>query len=296
MARKRTKAAKQAHVLLVWLEGLGLPTRVINALRRDLEVITGEREGEKGAGVLAGFDQARFTEELYQPRGGQIGKVPTVAKGAIDALRAAIPAPVSGDSIEAAQEAQGAEAAPESAAATQPTESDDVSANASQEGDEPAPESVEAVMQEAMPEVAGAAPTDAADKQPTDAALAAPPEPANTPATPKRRGRPPRAAAAAAATAEPAVAPETPTKRRGRAPRDEAAAGLPQRTRRARVAAVSAAQQAAPPVNTPAPAPAALAAPPVADPSFAVLLRLWRELHPRASGRRCTMASLTGEE
>jgi hypothetical protein len=190
MARKRTKAAKQAHVLLVWLEGLGLPTRVINALRRDLEVITGEREGEKGAGVLAGFDQARFTEELYQPRGGQIGKVPTVAKGAIDALRAAIPAPVSGDSIEAAQEAQGAEAAPESAAATQPTESDDVSANASQEGDEPAPESVE-VMQEAMPEVAGAAPTDAADKQPTDAALAAPPEPANTPATPKRRGRPP---------------------------------------------------------------------------------------------------------
>jgi hypothetical protein len=151
MARRRTKAAKQAQALLGWLEGLGLPTRVINALRRDLEVITGEREGEEGSGVLAGLDQARFTEELYQPRGGQVGKVPTVAKGAIDALRATIPAPVSGDGIEAAQEAQGAKAAPESTAATQPTESDDVSADASQEGDQPAPEGVEMPLTSSLP-------------------------------------------------------------------------------------------------------------------------------------------------
>ena len=83
MAPRRTKAAKQAQTLLVWLESLDLPARVLGALRRDLEVITGEREGEEGAGVLAGFDQARFTDELYQKRGGQVGKVPSVAASAI---------------------------------------------------------------------------------------------------------------------------------------------------------------------------------------------------------------------
>jgi len=122
MPRKRTKAAKQAQALLVWLESLGLPTRVLNALRRDLETITGERAGEDGSGVLAGLDQAQFTEQLYRPRGGQVGQVPTVAKSAIEALRAAIPAPVSGDSNEAAQPPQ--DAAPERAETAQEAQAD----------------------------------------------------------------------------------------------------------------------------------------------------------------------------
>lgn len=295
MPRKRTKAAKQAQALLVWLESLELPTRVINALRRDLEVITGEREGEEGSGILTGIDQARFAEELYLSRGGQVGKVPTVAKGAIDVLRAVIPAPVSGGSTETAQGG-----AADSAEAAQPVQSDEPPADAAQEGaeeaqgDEPA---LESAVQEALPELTDPAPADAPDEQTTDAAPAAPLEPVDAPTAPKRRGRPPRAAAAAAAPPEPVEAPETPARRRGRRPRDEAAAELPPRTRRARVAAASAVQQAVPPAETPALAPVAPAVPPVADPSFAVLLRLWRELHPQ--GQRAAMhymASLVVEE
>ena len=87
MARRRTKAAREAQALLVWLETLDLPARVLNALRRDLEGITGAREGADGSGVLAGLDQARFGAELYQPRGGQVGAVPLIAASAIETLR-----------------------------------------------------------------------------------------------------------------------------------------------------------------------------------------------------------------
>lgn len=245
MPRKHTKLAKQAHALLVWLETLGLPARVINALRRDLEVITGEREGEGSAGVLAGFDQARFTEELYQPRGGQVGKVPTVAKDAISTLRAAISAPFSSGTVKVMQ----------------PAEMDATSEMAEEaHGNKAGTEGAE-IIQENLPE-----------------------EPTVPPAAPKRRGRPPHAPAVEA-PAEPVQSPESSVKRRGRSPRDEASAGLPQRTRRARVAAASASQQAALLAEAPAPALAVSAVP--SDPSFVVLLRLWSELHPQ--GQRAAM-------
>lgn len=298
MARRRTKAAKQAQALLVWLESLELPTRVLGALRRDLEVITGEREGEEGSGVLAGFDQARFTEELYQKRGGQVSKVPTVAKGAIDALRAAILAPVSGDSIEAAQPAQLTDATSEGDEAVQPAQGDEAPADSAIEGIE--------AGQAAKPEVADAAlaPADAQEEAPADVASETTPEPTAASAAPKRRGRPPRAAAAAEAAIEPVEAPAAPAKRRGRPPRSEAAseaaAGLPKRTRRARVtAALDAALRAPAPTTPPAEAPALAPAVPVvpaADPSFAKLLQLWHELHPQ--GQRAAMhymASLVAE-
>lgn len=300
MARRRTKAAKQAQALLDWLDGLELPTRVINALRRDLEVVTGEREGEDGAGVLAGFDQAQFTEELYRPRGGQVGKVPTVAKGAIDTLRAVIPAPVSDDSIEAALLAQGAEATSETPESVELTHGDETPADA-------APERIEA-MQEAMPEVADAAPADAQEAAPTgmaeviveaaeppaDIAPEDAPEPAEAPAPPRRRGRPPRAAAGAADASEASEAPMAPAKRRGRPPRDKAAsetaAELPPRTRRARVAAaLNASQQVTAPA-APVPTSAPVERPP--DPSFVALLKLWHELHPQ--GQRAAMHYMAG--
>lgn len=300
MARRRTKAAKQAQSLLDWLESLELPTRVINALRRDLEVVTGEREGEDGAGVLAGLDQAQFTEELYRPRGGQIGKVPTVAKGAIDALRAAIPAPVSDDSIEAAPLAQDSELASDAPKSAALTPSEETPADA-------APERIEA-MQEATPEVTAASPADAQEEAPDGASevvveAAEPPgdrapedapEPAEAPAPPKRRGRPPRLAAGAADASEPAEAPTASPKRRGRPPRDKAAsetaAELPPRTRRARVtAALNASQQVTAPA-APVPTSAPVERPP--DPSFVALLKLWRELHPQ--GQRAAMHYMAG--
>jgi|GEM_PF-3166220 len=287
MARKRTKVAKQAQTLLVWLESLDLPTRVINALRRDLEVVTGEREDEDG-GVLAGFDQTRFIEELYQKRGGQIGKVPSVAASAIEALRAAIPAPVSADEQNAEQPAQGVEAAAE--AAPEGTETPQEAT---------APEEIDAAA--AAPGVhkavdAGASPEGVVEaaKPPADAAPAAVIEQAKASRAPKRRGRPPRAAVDLVIAEEPAGVLAAPAKRRGRPRRDEVAsegpAESPLRTRRARVtAARDAAPQApaAPPAETPAPALNVPAAPSAADPSFDVLLRLWRELHPH--GQRAAM-------
>lgn len=287
MARKRTKAAKQAQTLLVWLESLNLPTRVINALRRDLEVVTGEREDEDG-GVLAGFDQARFTEELYQKRGGQVGRVPSVAASAVEALRAAIPAPVSADEQNAEQPARGVEAAAEAAPervetpeeATAPEEIDAATDAPGAQEEVVVDVSAEPVVEAAEPS-AGAAPV-AVTAQ------------ADTSPDPKRRGRPPRAAADLVTAGEPAAVLAAPAKRRGRPRRDEVAseapAELPPRTRRARVtAARDPAPQApaAPPAETPAPALNVPAAPSAADPSFDVLLRLWRELHPH--GQRAAM-------
>lgn len=283
MARKRTKAARQAQTLLVWLESLELPTRVINALRHDLEVVTGEREDEDG-GVLAGFDQARFTEELYQKRGGQVGRVPSVAASAIEALRAAIPAPVSGDVSEPPEETRGDEEVADTVAETTETP---------QEG--AAPELIDAAVaapdgQEEAP-VAAAPEADEAAEPPADAAPAAITGQVEASPTPKRRGRPPRAVADEAAAAVPVDVTPVPTRRPGRPRRDEvaseAAGELPPRTRRARVAAAHDAAQQVPAPEAPPPSPTEPAAPTAADPSFDVLLRLWRELHPQ--GRRAAM-------
>lgn len=278
MARKRTKAAKQAQTLLVWLESLELPARVINVLRRDLEVVTGEREDEDG-GVPAGFDQARFIEEPCQKRGGQVGKVPSVAASAIEALRAAIPAPVS----EPPQEAQGDEETAGAVAETIEAPRDaaapelGVAATAAPDGQEAAPA-------EAAPEAVEAA------EPPADVAPAVVAGYADASPAPKRRGRPPRAVADAAAAAAPADVTPVPARRPGRPRRDgatsEAAGELPPRTRRARVAAARDAAQQAPAPEAPPPPPAEPAAP-AADPSLDVLLRLWRELHPQ--GRRAAM-------
>jgi hypothetical protein len=283
MARKRTKATREAQALLVWLESLELPTRVINALRRDLEVVTGEREDEDG-GVLAGFDQARFTEELYQKRGGQVAKVPSVAASAIEALRAAIPAPMSGDISENPQEAQGDEEVADAIAET--TEAPQEGA-ASEVGDAAtaAPDSQEEAPAAAAPEAVEAA------EPPVDAAPAAVAGQVEASPTPNRRGRPPRAVADATAAVVPVDVTPVPTRRPGRPRRDEVAseapAELPPRTRRARVAAARDAAQQAPAPEAPPPPPAEPAAPTAADPSFDVLLRLWRELHPH--GQRAAM-------
>lgn len=201
--------------------------------------------------------------------------MPSFATSAIDALRAVIPAPVSGDSIEstrALQPAQG-NVAPESTQTAQPIQGDK----------------------------APTAPADAAPATAADAAPEAAPEPADASAAPKRRGQPPRAAAAVVSAPELVEAPAAPANRRGHLPRDEgaseAAAALPKRTRLASVAAAhDAAQQAPALAEEPTPALVAPPAPPEADHSFKVLLRLWGELH--LQGRRAAihyMANLVAE-
>ncbi len=90
MARKLTKpTVKQAQTLLDWLVSLNLPTRVINALRRDLEVVMGQREGGDGRGVLAGFDPARFTGECWQGliRRGSLRSSIVLVPGKLDRCR-----------------------------------------------------------------------------------------------------------------------------------------------------------------------------------------------------------------
>jgi hypothetical protein len=264
MARKKA-TVKQAEALLTWLVTLELPTRALNALRRDLEVVAGQREGEEGSGVLVGLDQARFAEELHRPGGGQVGKVPGVAKGAIEALRAAIPAPASVDSV--VEAGDGSDLAPESAvveeampegAVVEAVEAMPEGADA--EAVEAAPEGAVAEAVEAMPEGAVAEAVEAGQDDEAPEILEPAPEPA------KRRGRPPRKAVTSDAI-EPLS--EAPAKRRGRPPRSDTAPAAPP-------AAVAAPQRAPAPVT-----------PPAADPSFAVFLRLWRELHPQ--GRRAAM-------
>lgn len=82
----------RAVALREWLERFQFPPRVINPLRRDLEVVIGERADTFGkAGVLAGFDQAQFIAELYKEDGGLIRRIPTVGALVIEALREVIP-------------------------------------------------------------------------------------------------------------------------------------------------------------------------------------------------------------
>lgn len=269
MAPKRTKDAKQAQALLVWLESLKLPTRVINALRRDLEVITGERKGEDGSGVLAGFDRVRFIEELYRPQGGQVGNVPSVAKGAIDSLRAAIPALLRRDSTEATQPAQSDE---------EPTSF----ADAARVDAEPAT----LVLADAAvpaPEQSSANAVSKAAPEPTDATLA----------SPKRRGRPPRAAKVPETATRSAEMLAAPAKRRGRpSHKDHAPAVTTARNQVDRPASL----RVAPPTEAFTPVLAAPVVPLVTNPSFDVLLQLWRKLHPQ--GKRAAMhymASLMAE-
>lgn len=273
MARKRTKAAKEAQTLLVWLETLELPTRVINALRRDLEVVTGEREGEDGSGVLAGYDQTRFIEELYRPRGGQVGKVPSVAKSAIETLRATIPAPSSADSVSASSDGttppQGEE---------EPAVAADTGIESDEAPQESAPEAVvsesnsEGALTQATPEV-------------TQETGEAEPAPVETPvATPRRRGRPRRVEATPKADEEPGEPSVVPTRRRGRAPRSDVAPVIT-------AAATTADRRTTQPAASLTEAPVLVQTPPVpssgGDPSFAKLLQLWHELHPQ--GRRAAM-------
>lgn len=99
MAKKKRNDATtdRAQGLLTWLTALSLPPRVLNALRRDLEVTLGLRVGEQDSGVLIGLDQTRFIEELYHEHGGQIRLVPSVAGNAIAALRAVVPPPTMQD-------------------------------------------------------------------------------------------------------------------------------------------------------------------------------------------------------
>jgi hypothetical protein len=83
---------QKARQLRAWLTSLNLPPRVINPLRRDLEIVLGEREGAPGKGLgLVGMDQAMFVAELYRAEGGAIRQLPAVGALVIEALREVIP-------------------------------------------------------------------------------------------------------------------------------------------------------------------------------------------------------------
>lgn len=289
MARKRVSPdARNAEELQTWLEGLGLNNRVLNPLRRELEVVQGKREAGEviGAGtVLGGMGRKEFAAELYRDGGGRLTELPNVGASAITALRAVIPAPASTNGARAS-------------------------------GDDEEPRAAPA---EAAPEAAEVAPAASrrrgkgARGQDTPEAIADP-EPAPEAPAPRRRGRPRREEAAPAmAAAEVLASPEAP-KRRGRRRADEAAAeapdAAPKPSRRPRSgtaggdiprapqragqrAEQGAAQQAelrAPQradQRAPAPAEAAPAPTQPPDPSFAGFLKLWRELHPQ--GQRAAM-------
>jgi hypothetical protein len=83
---------QKARQLQAWLISLDLPPRVINPLRRDLEVVLGDREGTPGKnGGLAGIDRTQFVVELYRDEGGAIRRLPAVGALVIEALREVIP-------------------------------------------------------------------------------------------------------------------------------------------------------------------------------------------------------------
>jgi hypothetical protein len=264
MALKRTKTAKQARTLLAWLETLALPTRAINALRRDLQTVSGEHEGEAGSGVLANIDQASFVEELYRPRGGQVAQV--LAASAIEALRAAIPAPATSDPTETVREIQGEEESTESIVAAQedPTTTPEV------QEDVPADASPDAAIKGAVPE-------------------------ALSTATPKRRGRPPRKAESSShATEAPPASVEEPTnpvQQGSRSQQGRENLAPPVATSKVKNSSLAAAPIPAPPQAAIPPVVSTVASP-ESEHSFEVLLQLWRELNPQ--GQRATLHYMNG--
>ncbi|MEI6775965.1 MAG: hypothetical protein WCK70_03605 [Chloroflexales bacterium] len=83
---------QKALQLQAWLATFNLPPRVINPLRRALEVVMGEREGIPGkSNAIEGVDRAQFVKELYRPEGGVIRTLPAVGALVIEALREMIP-------------------------------------------------------------------------------------------------------------------------------------------------------------------------------------------------------------
>ena len=90
--------AGRAAELQAWLESLGLANRVLNPLRRELEVVRGKREAGEVIGtgtVLRDLGREEFAAELYRDGGGRLTELPNVGGSAITALRAVIPAPAS---------------------------------------------------------------------------------------------------------------------------------------------------------------------------------------------------------
>lgn len=284
MARKRVDPdARNAKELQTWLEGLGLSNRVLNPLRRELEVVQGKRDAGEVIGtgrVLRGMGRKEFAAELHRD-GGRLTELPNIGASAITALQAVIPTPAStnGASVSGNDEEPQvalAEAAPEAASEAAPA----------------------ALKRRGRPARGQAAPGAAA------------PEPAPEAPAPRRRGRPRnREAAPAGAAPETPASPEAP-KRRGRRAVEtatETADTAPKPSRRPWGAAGDhtprASQPAVPqaelraPQRVPAPAEVAPAPAPVLppDPSFMTFLKLWRELHPQ--GQRAAlhyMATLLG--
>ncbi len=83
---------QKALQLQAWLATFNLPPRVINPLRRALEVVLGEREGIPGkSNAIEGMNRAQFVRELYRPEGGVIRTLPAVGALVIEALREVIP-------------------------------------------------------------------------------------------------------------------------------------------------------------------------------------------------------------
>ena len=293
MARKRIDpTVGRAQEVQEWLESLELEPRVINALRRELEVVQGTREGIPGKrGALDGVDRARFVAELYREQGGMLRLVPSVGAHAIAALRLAIPAPA---------RANGAHPLPHDDNFVLPPLDDAPPAADAAPPEAEAP-TVAPAPPVAVPELVEAPPAPAKRRCRPPRAVAALQAPETEEAPAKRRGRPPRTVTAL-------QAPETdeaPAKRRGRPPRTvtapETPGALSKPMQRVSAAPALAPAPTAPaaelraPQLAPAPAAPALAAPhatTVTDPSFVVLLQLWSELHPQ--GQRAVMHYMAG--
>lgn len=260
-AMDREVIVERAEAVRSWLGELGLSSRAMSALDRELMGIISNDPGGyiNGRRPLAGLTVDDVIAELQQPNAGAVGKVRSVGDSIIAELRAAInlergalPAASNGAEEPEAAEAKPARRRQRRAAQTS----------------EAAPEPVAAEAAPAAAEVA--------------------PAPAEPEAKPARRGRPRRAAASATPTseaaAEPAPTPEAAPAEAAPA-QSEPEAKPARRGRPRRVRPVQTSEPAAAPAAAPeaAPAPAADSA----DPALERLMRLWPSLH--AQGRRAVV-------
>lgn len=93
-ALERGVVIERAEVVRNWLSGLGLSSRALGALDRELlHVMTHDTsDGTNGHTPLAGLTIEQFVAELHSPNAGAVGRVARVGQGIIAELRALIPA------------------------------------------------------------------------------------------------------------------------------------------------------------------------------------------------------------
>ena len=262
-AMDREVIVERAELLRGWLGELGLSSRTLGALERELTGIIANDPGSymNGQRPLAGVTIADFVAGLHTRNAGAVGQVKGVGDAILTELRAVIPA-----EIEVAAEAvvsqapaalaQSAETAPPLAASDEAPPArrrgrPKGSTNAARNGTK-APQSESLTVASVIAEVAAA----------------------DVPA-PRRRGRPrrvalPESAAPAQANGD---APKPPA-RRGRPRRADTLVQIPATNGSAPVASLK-------PVAAPPPPALALNAG-YSDPALDQLIRLWSSLHPHA--------------